>query len=124
MQLESNPSKNQAELDAKRQQLAELEIKSKELINSLPIDTQITILEKEIKELNNKSNKTQTEQALLDSKKQELDRLLVEKNKSNTTKPSDKTILYWGVGIVGTLILLLITIILARNHQKKRKLKK
>ena len=54
----------------------------------------ITILEKEIKELNNKSNKTQTEQALLDSKKQELDRLLVEKNKSNTTKPSDKTILY------------------------------
>src|SRR4051794_33668076 len=81
-QLESNPTTNQTELDSKKQQLQDLQSKEKQLITSLPLDTQITILEREIKELSNKPSKTKAEEALLTNKKKELERLLSEKNKS------------------------------------------
>ena len=121
MQLEQNPTNNQTELDSKRKKLKELQDQEKPLLKSLPIDTQITILQKEIKELESKLNKTQTEQALLDSKKRELEELLKKQNNANTTdnKPSDRTGLYIGLGIVGTLVLLF-TIVLVRNHQRKQ----
>ncbi|CAH1756452.1 3923_t:CDS:10 [Entrophospora sp. SA101] len=98
MQLEQNATnpQNQAELAAKKQQLTELENKQKELTQSLPITTQIAILEREIKELTNKPTRTATEEALLTSKKQELAELLAKQSNSNTNnaKPSDKTALY------------------------------
>ena len=122
-QKPTNPN-NQAELNSKKQQLKELQDQEKTLFKSLPLDTQISILQKEIKELENKPFKTKAEQALLDGKKKELEELLKKQNKSNAaeTKTNDRTGLYIGCGIVGTLILLF-TIVLVRNRQK-RKLKK
>src|SRR5688500_16671520 len=100
--LESNPSKNQSELASKKQQLQELQSKEKELTKSLPLDTQITILQREIKSLESKPTKSKTEQSLLDSKKQELEELLKKQSGSNTNehKPSDKTALIIGCGVV------------------------
>src|ERR1043166_8760982 len=90
-QLESNPTKNQEELDSKKQQLKDLETKSKELTKSLPLDTQISILEKEIKKQSNSN--------------------------TNNANPSDKTILYLGLGIIGVVLIGLAFILL----RKKRK---
>ncbi|CAH1755632.1 7369_t:CDS:2, partial [Entrophospora sp. SA101] len=45
MKLETNPSQNQVELAAKKQQLKNLETKQKELDKSLPLTTQITNLQ-------------------------------------------------------------------------------
>jgi hypothetical protein len=123
MQLEQNPTNNQTELDSKKQKLKELQDQEKTLTKSLPTNTQITLLKKEIKDLENKSNKTQTEQALLDSKKKELEELLKKQSNSNATdnKPSDRTGLYVGLGIVGIVLIFgvfIMTII------RKRKLKK
>jgi hypothetical protein len=122
--LESNSIKTsaqQVELESKRKRLQELQDQEKTLFKSLPIDTQISILRKEIKELSNKSSKTKAEQALLESKKKELDRLLAEKNKSNTMrpKPSDKTTLIICLGIV-TIFLIFGIFIIARIRKKKK----
>ena len=119
-QLEFNPTKNQAELDSKKQQLKDLETKSKELIKSLPIDTQISILQKEIQTLTNKPAKTKVEEALLDSKRKELDELLKKQSNSNTNsdKPSDRIALYIGLGI--TVILLVLVIFIIARVRKKR----
>ena len=120
-QLESNPTQNQEELDSKKQQLKDLETKSKELTKSLPLDTQITILQKEIQTLINKPSKTKAEESLLDSKKKELEELLrKQSNTINNDKSGDKTALYWGIGIVGVLVVLGIFII---ARIRKRKLK-
>src|SRR5207248_1376712 len=78
-QLDSLPTKSpqqQAELDSKKQKLKELEEKEKKLTKLLPLDTQITILEREIRELEGKSNKSEAEEALLVEKKKELEKLL------------------------------------------------
>ncbi|CAI2178337.1 3483_t:CDS:2 [Funneliformis geosporum] len=103
MNLEQNPNSNSQELDSKKQQLKALETKSKELIKSLPIETQIAILHKEIKVLENKSNKNHLEKTLLTDKKKELAELLSRKNNShaNNAKLSDKTGLYIGLGAIG-----------------------
>ncbi|CAI2187186.1 6300_t:CDS:10 [Funneliformis geosporum] len=121
MQLEQNPTNsNSQELDSKKQQLKDLETQSKELIKFLPIETQITILQKEIQVLTSKSTKTKAEQTILESKKQELAELLKKQSNShvNNAKPTDKTALIVGGGIFIIFTLLLI-LILARNHQKK-----
>ncbi|CAG8511284.1 7137_t:CDS:1 [Ambispora gerdemannii] len=119
-QLESNPAKNQTELDSKKKQLAELETKEKELTKSLPLTTQISILQKEIQTLTNKPTKTKAEERVLESKKQELAELLRKQNDSNTNnaKPSDKTKLYIGLGIVG-VVLLISLFIFIRKHKKR-----
>ncbi|CAI2180950.1 14915_t:CDS:2 [Funneliformis geosporum] len=98
MNLEQNPtnSNSRQELDSKKQQLKVLETKAKELIKPLPLDTQITILQKEIKVLTNKSTKTKAEEVLLVDKRKQLNELLGGKNNSFTTnaKSGDKTTLY------------------------------
>lgn len=123
-QLETNPTspQNQTELANKRKQLQEIVTREKNLNKSLPLNTQISLLEREIKELENKSNKTPTEQTLLDSKKKRLEELLKKQSDSNTnsSKPSDKTGFYIGCGVIGLFALLLI-FILARNRQKTKK---
>src|SRR4051812_29416724 len=95
---------NQSELDSKKQQLVELQVKEKELTKSLPLDTQISILEKEIKSLENKSTKSKTEQSILESKKKELEELLTNKgNKDNAREnkgKGDEIALIMGGGIV------------------------
>src|SRR6185437_3951583 len=85
-QLETNPTspQNQTELANKRKQLQEIVTREKNLNKSLPLNTQISLLEREIKELENKSNKTPTEQTLLDSKKKRLEELLKKQSDSNT----------------------------------------
>ncbi|CAI2184648.1 4132_t:CDS:10 [Funneliformis geosporum] len=102
-----NPtSSNSQELDSKKQQLKDLETKAKELIKPLPLDTQITILQKEIKILETKATKNSLEEVLLSSKKKELEELLKRQNNSNinNSKPADKVILYIGCGIVGVAL--------------------
>ncbi|CAI2187226.1 8988_t:CDS:2 [Funneliformis geosporum] len=98
MNLEQNPNPNSQELDSKKQQLKALKTKSKELIKPLPLDTQITILQKEIKALTSKSTKTKAEESILASKKQELEELLKKQKKPNATEtnPSNRTALYIG----------------------------
>ncbi|CAJ0830456.1 7084_t:CDS:10 [Entrophospora sp. SA101] len=96
---ETNPNQNQAELESKKKKLAELENKQKQLDQQLPLTTQITILAREIKDLENKSNRTQVEEALLTSKKKELAELLRKQDGSSTSdssKSSDKTALAVG----------------------------
>ena len=90
---------------------------------SLPLDTQITILQKEIKELNSKSSKSKVEQSILDSKKRELERLLGKKDKGNAVESKDKsnkTALIIGCSVIGILLILSIFII-ARTRKKNRK---
>jgi len=79
-------------------------------------------LQTEITNLENKPNKTQEEQALLDSKQKELGELLKRQSDSNanTAKHSDKIGLYVGCGMVG-IILVLIIFIMARIRKKNRK---
>src|SRR5207248_9693803 len=98
------------------------ESKEKNLTKLLPINTQITILQKEIQELTNKPAKTKSEERVLDSKKKELAELLKEQNSSNTNaaKPSDKTALYVGCGVVGIFTLLLIFILTKNRKRNKR----
>ncbi|CAG8532520.1 2973_t:CDS:2 [Ambispora gerdemannii] len=93
--LEQNPTPNQTELEAKKKKLRELQDQEKQLSASLPLTTQISILEREIKELENKSIRTQAEETFLTSKKKELDKLLKKQDSANTnnTQPSDKTVL-------------------------------
>ncbi|CAG8568590.1 4150_t:CDS:2 [Ambispora leptoticha] len=83
-QLESNPAKNQAELESKRKKLKELEEKEKQLFKSLPITTQISNLKREIKDLENKSTRTKAEEALLTKKKKQLAELLKKQQDANT----------------------------------------
>ncbi|CAI2178292.1 15689_t:CDS:2 [Funneliformis geosporum] len=107
MQLEQNPTNsNIQELDSKKQQLKALETKSKELIKPLPLDTQITILQKEIKVLESKPTKNPLEEVLLADKKKELAELLKKQSNShvNNAKPSDKTALYIGLGVIGVVL--------------------
>jgi hypothetical protein len=62
------------------------------------------ILEREINQLENKS-RTKAEEALLIIKKRELGELLKKQsNATNNVKPSDKTALYVGCGIVGVVL--------------------
>jgi len=66
--------------------------------------------------LEGKSSRTKAEESLLASKKQELAKLLAEKNKSNiTTKPKDKTALYIGMGIVGVVLVGLVVILVRKG---------
>ncbi|CAI2175618.1 14552_t:CDS:2 [Funneliformis geosporum] len=127
MQLESNPtSSNIQELDSKKQQLKTLETKSKELIKLLPLDTQITILQKEIKLLESKPTKNHLEKVLLTDKKKELAELLSKKNNSttNNAKPSDKTGLYIGLGAIGILVVFGIFILVrTRTHKRSSSLR-
>src|SRR6266511_3303510 len=58
MQLEQNPTTNQTELDSKRKQLSELQNKEKTITKSLLLETQISLLGREIKELENKPTRT------------------------------------------------------------------
>ncbi|CAI2189537.1 10682_t:CDS:2, partial [Funneliformis geosporum] len=104
---QSPTSSNNQELDAKKQQLKDLQSKEKSLTKSLPIDTQISILQKEISNLEKNSNKNHIETALLADKKQQLAELLKKQSNSdaNTTKPSDKTALYVGLGIIGVVLI-------------------
>ena len=118
-QLETNPTTNQAELAAKKQQLQELETKEKELTKSLPLTTQISLLEKEIQTLTNKPTKTKAEERVLESKKKELEELLKKQNNTTETKPNDKIGLYIGCGMVG--IVLLLIFILTKNRKKIKK---
>ncbi|CAJ0855592.1 17270_t:CDS:2 [Entrophospora sp. SA101] len=107
-QLETNPTQNQAELAAKKQQLKDLENKQKESDQQLPLTTQITILEREIKELEGKS-RTQAEEALLISKKKELEELLKKQSDSIGKENNyDKTALVIGCGVIGVLLVLMI----------------
>src|SRR5436305_7077784 len=71
--LESNPTKNQTLLESKKKELAALEKKEKKLTAALPLDTQISILAKEVKALENKSAKTKAEEKVLGEKKRELE---------------------------------------------------
>ncbi|CAJ0747803.1 1576_t:CDS:2 [Entrophospora sp. SA101] len=110
----------QADLTKKKQKLTELENKQKKLDQQLPLTTQITILEREIKELENKSARTQTEEALLTSKKKELAELLKKEDSSNasdSSKPKDKTALYVGCGVVGLFTLLLIFVLIKYQNR-------
>ncbi|CAJ0908548.1 13450_t:CDS:2 [Entrophospora sp. SA101] len=67
----------------------EKENKQKQLDQQLPLTTQITNLQAEMKD-----------------KKKELDRLLAEKDSSNTTnKPSDKIVLYIVSGVIGVVLI-------------------
>ena len=118
MQLEQNPTLNQTELEAKRKQLKELQEQEKELTRSLPINIQIANLQREIKELESKT-RTPAEETLLTEKKKQLSELLDRKNNSNinSNKPSDKTALYIGCGVIGLFALLLV-FVLAKNRQK------
>ncbi|CAI2185954.1 15962_t:CDS:2 [Funneliformis geosporum] len=120
MQLEQNSTKNQAELDSKKQQLKELGTKSKELIKPLPLDTQITILQKEIQVLTSKSTKTKAEEVLLADKRKELNELLSKKNNLSTTnaKPTDKTALYVGLGVIGVVLIGLVLILKYKKQYK------
>ncbi|CAG8608389.1 5800_t:CDS:2 [Ambispora gerdemannii] len=106
--LEQNLNKTptqQADLTKKKEKLQELE---KALTKSLPLSTQISILEREIKSLASKSTRTQVEEALLTSKKKQLAELLKKQNNSdaNSTKPSDKTAFYIGLGMGGVFLIL------------------
>ncbi|CAI2194642.1 15032_t:CDS:2, partial [Funneliformis geosporum] len=108
MQLESNPTNsNSQELDSKKQQLKDLETKAKELIKPLPLDTQITILQKEIQVLESKPTKNPLEKALLVDKKKKLAELLSKQDNSNTnnSEPSVKTALYIGSGVIGVILI-------------------
>jgi len=118
MQLEQNPTLNQTELEAKRKQLKELQEQEKELTRSLPINIQIANLQREIKELESKT-RTPAEETLLTEKKKQLSELLDRKNISNinSNKPSNKTALYIGCGVIGLFALLLV-FVLAKNRQK------
>ncbi|CAG8575009.1 10836_t:CDS:2 [Ambispora leptoticha] len=106
-QLESNPAKNQAELESKRKKLKELQEKEKQLFKSLPITTQISNLKREIKQLENKSTRTKAEEVLLSEKKKALAELLKKQQGANTdnAKPTDKTALYIGLAI-GAVVLI------------------
>ncbi|CAG8690309.1 14263_t:CDS:2, partial [Ambispora leptoticha] len=106
-QLESNPAKNQAELESKKKRLKELQDQEKQLTASLPLNTQITILQKEIKQLESKSTRTKVEEVLLSEKKKELEELLKKQNNSDTNnaKPTDKTALVIGCGVVATILI-------------------
>jgi hypothetical protein len=121
MNLEQNPTKNQTELATKKKKLVELETKEKELTQSLPLTTQITILEREIKTLTQKPTRTQTEEAFLTSKKKELAELLAKQNSSNTNtaKPSDKTAFILGCGIIAVVLISLVLILVRKNKNKK-----
>ena len=76
-------------------------------------------LQSDITNLENKPNKTKEEQALLEEKKKELEELLRRKNNSNisNSKPSDKTGLYIGCGVVG-IVLILGLFILVRTRKR------
>lgn len=121
MQLEQNPTNNQAELEAKRKQLKELQNQEKELNKSLPLSTQISILEREIKRLEQQTTRTPAEESLLATKRKQLAELLRKQN-SNANNPDqgNRTMLYIGIGTFGLFTLLLI-FILARNRQKTKK---
>ena len=95
------------DLSNKQQQLKELEEQEKELTKSLPLTTQISLLEREIKVLASKSTRTKVEEKILESKKKELAELL-KKQGSSTGKADkgDKTVLYLGLGITGILLIL------------------
>ena len=72
--------------------------------------------------MENKSTKTKAEEALLTEKKRKLDQLLAEKNKQNNTtdtKPSDKTALYIGCGIVAIALIFSVFIIVKIRKKKK-----
>src|SRR5947207_15863921 len=67
-QLDSLPTKTpqqQADLDSKKQKLKELEEKEKNLTKLLPLETQISILEREIRELEGKSSRNREEERVL-----------------------------------------------------------
>ncbi|CAG8616801.1 185_t:CDS:2 [Ambispora leptoticha] len=117
-QLESNPAKNQAELESKRKKLKELQDREKTLTKSLPLNTQITILQKEIKQLENKSTRTKAEEALLSEKKKQLEELLKKQQVANNAKPTDKTALYIGLAI-GAVVLIGLVVIL--NYPKEKR---
>ena len=123
--LENNSNKTaeqQSLLEEKRKRLKELEEKEKELTKSLPLTTQITNLEREIKELTNKSTRNQTEEALLAAKKKQLEELLKKQDSSNTTaKPSDKTALYIGCGVIAVVLVGLVFILVGRNKKNSNK---
>ncbi|CAI2186443.1 10001_t:CDS:10 [Funneliformis geosporum] len=122
MQLEQNATnpENQSELESKKKQLKDLEDKQKKIDQQLTLTIQITILQREINQLTNKPTRTATEEALLTSKKKELEELLRKRGNSNTTNNSDKgdkTALIIGCGVFCLFTLLLI-FILARNHEE------
>ncbi|CAG8836462.1 20905_t:CDS:2, partial [Gigaspora margarita] len=80
---------------------------------------QITNLEREIKDLEHKSTRTEAEERLLVEKKKQLAELLKKQsNTNNNSKPGDKTVLAIGGGVVGIFALLLI-LILARNQSQE-----
>ena len=123
-QLEQNPtnSENQAELAAKKQKLAELETKAKELTKSLPLTTQISLLEREIKALSDKSTKTKAEESILESKKKELEELLKKQNSSTgKTDKSDKIGLYIGCGVVVVALVGVMLVWMKRGKKDKSK---
>ncbi|CAI2164807.1 1565_t:CDS:2 [Funneliformis geosporum] len=84
MNLEQNPNSNSQELNSKKQQLKDLETKSKELIKPLPLDTQITILQKEIQVLTSKSTKTKVEEKVLEKEAKDSANLLGKELDSET----------------------------------------
>ncbi len=120
MQLETNPSQNQAELENKRKKLAELENKQKKLDQQLPLTTQITNLQAEINQLTNKPTRNQVQEALLESKKKQLAKLLKKQsNTTNSAKLSNKTALAVGCGIFGVILIGLALILVRKNKNKK-----
>ncbi|CAG8776967.1 6488_t:CDS:2, partial [Gigaspora margarita] len=126
--LESNPTKTpqqQEDLTKKKAKLKELEEKEKELSKSLPLDIQITNLEREIRELENKSTRTSEEETLLATKKKELVRLLAEQKKNSSTGEnngkSDKTDLYVGVGVVIVVLVGLVLILVVKIKVESNK---
>jgi|SRR6185503_12658544 len=81
-------------------------------------------LQTEIITLEQKPNKTPTEQAELEEKRkrlQELEELLKKQNSNanNTTKPSDKTSLVIGCGVIGVVLIGLVLILMRKNKKKK-----
>jgi len=84
------------------------------------LQSQQTQLQADITNLENKPNKTKAEQALLEEKKKELEKLLnrSRKNNSNSSKNSDKTGLYIGCGIAVIALIFGIFIFL-RKHKKR-----
>jgi len=92
--------------------------------NNQIIHTQKEQLQTEITSLEKKPNKTPAEQAELEAKRkrlQELEELLKKQNSNanNTTKPSDKTTLYIGCGVVGVVLIGLVLILVRKNKKKK-----
>jgi len=76
-------------------------------------------LQSQITNLENKPNKTKAEQTELERKKKELEELLKRKDNSNSSKPSDKTSIYVGCGVVG-IVLIFSIFIIARIRKKNK----